>query len=202
MPASVLRKADQARRDRDRFVAFAFAAADAVLEVGADGRVLYAAGAVESLLGQPAPRILQAPFYPLLAEDGRGRTERAIERLGVGGRLQPARVHLSSGRTVVLGACRLPDKDEASVFVTLTTPLPADGPAKGYELDRAAGVLSRAGFTSALVDRLAAGSAGDGLALIELAASPAATAWPAASARRASASSRAIQSTRPDWRNA
>jgi EAL domain-containing protein (putative c-di-GMP-specific phosphodiesterase class I) len=168
MPASAQHRTAQARRDRDRFVAFAFAAADAVLEVAADGRVLYAAGAVESLLGRSSSTILDAPFYPLLAEDGRDRIERAIDRLGAGGRLQPARVHLSSGRNVVLGACRLPDKDEASVFVTLTTPLPAEGPAKGYELDRAAGVLSRAGFTSALVDRLAAGSAGDSLALIEL----------------------------------
>ena len=41
------------RRDRDRFVALAFCAADLLLEVNASREIIFAAGAFHSLIGKP-----------------------------------------------------------------------------------------------------------------------------------------------------
>jgi hypothetical protein len=41
------------RAERDRFVAFAFAAADAFLELDSDYKVIYAVGATQWLAGVP-----------------------------------------------------------------------------------------------------------------------------------------------------
>jgi hypothetical protein len=46
---------------RDRFVAFAFAAADLLLEAAADGQVIFATGAFPARLGRPAECSWAAP---------------------------------------------------------------------------------------------------------------------------------------------
>ena len=48
------------RYERDRFVAFAFASADAFLEINVDLKILYATGAVQRLLDR-APRRTSGP---------------------------------------------------------------------------------------------------------------------------------------------
>ena len=55
------------RRERNRFVAFAFAAADLVLEVGPDGAIDYAAGAGKDVLGIDTGRLIGVDFFGLLA---------------------------------------------------------------------------------------------------------------------------------------
>ena len=53
------------RGDRDRFVAFAFAAAELLLEVSSEGKIVYAAGAINSLTGTNATALLGRHFIDL-----------------------------------------------------------------------------------------------------------------------------------------
>lgn len=56
----------QLRSERDRFVALAFAWADVLLELDAEGRIIYAAGALDSLIGQSPKAITGQPFIDLV----------------------------------------------------------------------------------------------------------------------------------------
>lgn len=153
-------------RIRDRFVAFAFAAADAVIEVAADGRIAYASGAIESLTKRSGESLVGIAFLSLIAVPDRSGAEALLRSLGPGARLSPARIVLSSGREVMLGACRLPEEASTSTFVTLAQTLPR--PTAMHERDNASGALTKASFASALSERLAEGVEGDTLSFLDL----------------------------------
>ncbi len=155
-------------RVRDRFVAFAFAAADAVLEVTAGGRIAYAAGAIESMTRRAADSLTGRPFASLVAAGDRKRAAAFLAGVGPGGRLTPALINLDGGREVMLGACRLPDERDGSLFVTLTQPITRPQTALPDDHDRSSGVLSRSGFVAALFARVAEGADGDRLALLDV----------------------------------
>lgn len=155
-------------RVRDRFVAFAFAAADAVLEVTAQGRIAYAAGAIESMTRRTADGLIGRPFSALVAAGDRKRTAAFLTGVGPGGRLTPALIHLDGGREVMLGACRLPDEPNGSLFITLTQPITRPQTALPDDHDRSSGVLTRSGFVAALSARVAEGADGDRLALLDV----------------------------------
>ena len=59
------------KRDRDRFVALAFCAADLLLEINAKGAITFSAGATQSLVGKPPEGLIGAPFMALIAEPDR-----------------------------------------------------------------------------------------------------------------------------------
>ena len=61
-PASI----NTLREDRDRFVALAFSWADVLLELDADARIVYAAGAVEVLAGRSARSLIGTPMADLV----------------------------------------------------------------------------------------------------------------------------------------
>src|SRR3546814_20549771 len=50
------------RAERDRFVAFAFSAADLMLEIAGDGSVLFVSGAARLLTGEDSERLTGRPF--------------------------------------------------------------------------------------------------------------------------------------------
>lgn len=153
-------------RVRDRFVAFAFAAADAVMEVSAEGKIAYAAGAIETLTRRTSDKLHDMVFLSIIALPDRGRVKALLAEVGPAGRMSPALVHLSSGREVMLGACRLPDS--TSLFVSMTQPVVRPGARAARERDRASGALTEKGFATALSERMAEGSDGDQLALLDL----------------------------------
>jgi EAL domain-containing protein (putative c-di-GMP-specific phosphodiesterase class I) len=153
-------------RVRDRFVAFAFAAADAVVEIAADGKIVYAAGAIESLTRRTVESLNGVAFLSLIAIPDRKGAEGLLKSLGPGARLSPARIVLASGREILIGACRLPEEASTSTFVTLTQTLPR--PAALHERDNATGALTKTGFASALAERVAAGTEGDQFAFLDL----------------------------------
>ena len=61
------------RSERDRFVAFAFAAADLLIEASAEGRILFCTGAAQVLTGKAPNALLGSNVATLLvpAEIGR-----------------------------------------------------------------------------------------------------------------------------------
>src|SRR3546814_20306737 len=59
------------RAERDRFVAFAFSAADLMLEIAGDGSVLFVSGAARLLTGEDSDRLTGRQFSSLIDEADR-----------------------------------------------------------------------------------------------------------------------------------
>lgn len=144
--ASADKPADPAalRAERNRFVGFAFAAADVLLEVSVRGRVDAALGAVQAVLGHSPVALKGRAFDTLFVEADRRRVGAMIEGLAVAKRARPVVVAVdrpgSQARMVVLGACRLPDQGCQITFTVLPDGL------VGHGRDGAAGLLDADGF--------------------------------------------------------
>lgn len=141
---------DDLRGERDRFVAFSFAAADLLVEVGRDGKIRFASGAAQCFSGRSAEQLTGQPFEDLLAEQDRRFVDVLLQELAVGARLEPVVVQLatpgSRPSTAVLGGCRLPSHPD-SLFLTFGTPRHApmaDG--RPAPRDAASGLLDRSAF--------------------------------------------------------
>ena len=98
------------RADRDRFVAFAFAAADLLIELDAKRRIVFATGAAQSLIGMSAAELSGRPFIDLFPAPERGFTSRVLDGLSAAERIEPVSIPLAridGGTTRVwLGGCR------------------------------------------------------------------------------------------------
>lgn len=114
-------RAEASRRlldDRERFVAFAFAGADLLLESTADGRTTFAAGAFRSRLGRdPAAMIGKQASSVVAAEDGPAFAA-CLALLTSRGRIAPIPLRLADARRspcVVSGLAR-PGPDGAPLL--------------------------------------------------------------------------------------
>lgn len=79
----------------ERFVAFAFAGADMVVETDADGTVTYAAGAFRGKFTRPPEAFVGRPLRELIAPVDHDALEAALSLLAVRGRLAPLIIRLS-----------------------------------------------------------------------------------------------------------
>lgn len=86
--------AEQLRRDRDRFVAFAFAAADMLLELDGNGTVLFADGATRGLLGYETQELIGQDFYSLLPDVDSETARRVIGEMDRKHRMDKTEVRL------------------------------------------------------------------------------------------------------------
>lgn len=100
---------------REVYVAFAFAAADLLVEVDEDGAVVFAVGAAMALTGKPARVLTGQPVASMfIAQDGE-RIERALVRMDEGERVRLLLLHTpgahgGASRPVALAGYRHPDK--------------------------------------------------------------------------------------------
>jgi EAL domain-containing protein (putative c-di-GMP-specific phosphodiesterase class I) len=81
---------------RDRYKAFAFAAAELLVEADPDGRVLFLAGNFIRRLGRAAESALGAPARDLVLPEERPAFDAALARLLAEGRLPPTALQLRS----------------------------------------------------------------------------------------------------------
>ena len=82
------------RAERDRFVGFAFAAADALVELLGDHTVAYAAGAIQGLSGQSAAALTGQRFLDLVTPTDRGVVKAVLDAPSHSGRFGPITVGL------------------------------------------------------------------------------------------------------------
>ncbi len=110
------------RRERDRFVAFAFAAADLLLETDETGHILFAAGASQRLLGCDTDALAGTLFLDLVDAADRSMCRALIEAIRHGGRLLPTAVRLARPESpaAILGGCTLPRSDARCAHLTLS----------------------------------------------------------------------------------
>ncbi|MBY0430810.1 MAG: EAL domain-containing protein [Rhodospirillales bacterium] len=117
------RGAERLREQRDRFLAFAFAAADVLVEIGPDRMISYCAGASESVLGLSNQAIVGRPFLEFVEDFDRPTLDEAIRRLRGTGRIDHIRLRFRGldQDTVLMGlsGIRLPSAGDRMHFVEL-----------------------------------------------------------------------------------
>jgi EAL domain-containing protein (putative c-di-GMP-specific phosphodiesterase class I)/GGDEF domain-containing protein len=161
------------KQERDRFVAFSFAAADLLFEVGSDGLIRYVYGAARALTGRDPAELVGQSWGVLFADHDRQLVQRVLQRLDRGARLKPVGVTLAPFRgtscRMVLGGCRLPD-DDGAFYLTLSTAYPATASETvDTSRDRETGLLDQSAFEKRATAALRRESNGDlGLTLVHL----------------------------------
>ena len=105
---------DDIRRDREKFVAFAFAAAEIFIELDDAGTVTFEGGAIDRLAGGQS--LIGKPFRDIILEDDRIILDALMTHLSQKGRIgpMPMRLCLDDGDDVALKtfALRMPDNNQ------------------------------------------------------------------------------------------
>src|SRR5262245_62057576 len=113
-------KGEQLKDERNRFLAFAFAAADLLIEVDAALRIRFAAGAAEGLAGRSAAALTGSDFLTLFSESDRAVIAAAVKRLGARNRMEPIALRMlrpdGQPTGVALSGCSMPFMDGAIHF--------------------------------------------------------------------------------------
>jgi EAL domain-containing protein (putative c-di-GMP-specific phosphodiesterase class I) len=100
---------ERLRDDRQRFVAFAFAGADLLLEASIDGRITFAAGAFRSRFGCEPESFVGQPLSALVAAEDRPVLATSVALIAARGRINPLALRLSDKAgtpQIVSGLCR------------------------------------------------------------------------------------------------
>lgn len=139
------------RAERNRFVAFAFASADVVLETDELGVVSFAAGAAEGLFGKSAAALVGTRVLALISANDRNGVGKALSGLVPGQRLDAIQVHSvcrdAEPRPISIHGYRLPDMP-GRLFVTISrgwNTVAPENPMVGKR-DPNTGLLDKAGF--------------------------------------------------------
>ncbi|ALG71357.1 signal peptide protein [Azospirillum thiophilum] len=148
----------QSSRDRDRFVGFAFAAADLLIETDAVGTILFSAGARCRLTKGEVGGLVGSNLMDVVAPGDRKYVHVLFERIREKARIKPSRVLFQAidGQSfpALLGGCRL-DSCPGSLFLTVLLTVPQRTGAAGTQEAGGQGELpDQAGFASILEERL------------------------------------------------
>lgn len=151
---------EAARSARERFLAFAFAAADLLVEVAEDGTILYATGSFSTRFGALPEAFHGRPFASLVTVEDRTPLALLLSSVALRGRLAPVQIRLAdAARTPMsLSGLALPG---ASPRICLTlSPLPAPMPSDPS--------LTPAGALVAAIGTQRQGAAGGVIGLVEV----------------------------------
>lgn len=149
------------RRERDRFVAMSFCWADALLELDPDGRIDYAAGACQALLGAPAKRLLGGSFHDRVAPADRALVETLLAGAARDGRVAHPCLRLlgeSGERRVAFTGFRLEDLNDHFFIALRSHPLGAEAAradAAHWAIDDASGLYTAGSFVEMVTRQLA-----------------------------------------------
>ncbi len=154
------------RSDRDRFVAFAFASADALVELDDNRCITYAVGAVHWLAGKSADALIGTPFIELITKEDQAILKAAYSTAVKQSRSGPIEVNLlgagSKTQRVTLFASHLPDRANR-LFLALSArrAAPQLSVPKDVNRDSETGLLDKDSFAEVVMDVLK-NSAGEG----------------------------------------
>jgi EAL domain-containing protein (putative c-di-GMP-specific phosphodiesterase class I) len=156
--------------ERERYVAFAFAGADLLVETDLAGRITFAAGAFRMRLGQAPEALMGRPVTELVAPAYRGPLAAALAALPARGRLPPTRLRLADAATTSFTVAGL-HLDRAGAPPRLCLSF---GPPAGVLAAQPAGLrgpeaLLREAEARVRAGHAAGGGAGENLGLIEVA---------------------------------
>lgn len=116
------------RSSRDRFVIFAFAAAELLVEADLQGNITFAEGAFRARFGRPAQEFLGKPVASLVATSDRPAFATALGLLLERGRLKPAALKLADDAATAFSVAALRLDDAEPKLVLTFAPLPRELP--------------------------------------------------------------------------
>ncbi len=106
---------------QEAYVAFAFAAADLLMEADHSGRIIFAIGASMSLVGRPARLLAAMTLAELIRPEDQSRVRNALKRMAGGDRVRHVLLHVAlpaGGSTpVALSGYPHPDHQERLLLV-------------------------------------------------------------------------------------
>src|SRR5512147_164684 len=145
---------DRLREDRDRFVGFAFANADLLLELDADSRVQWAGGAVKSILGEEPERVVGQPLIKILADHDAILLRAALQDLKPGQRQRDLNLLLQrrsdTQESVEVCIYRALDSGPPRFYLSITlAPMLLARQIAAKQRDRVTGLLEAVEFTQA-----------------------------------------------------
>lgn len=113
-----------AQQLRDKFLAFAFSSADLFLEIDETGRIGYAIGAAERIMGQDSSNLTGKSIQSLVHPPDWIILKSAVSRLQSGQRFDPLKMRLAncpndSRKMITIGGCRLPP-NENHLYLSLS----------------------------------------------------------------------------------
>ncbi len=139
------------RRERDRFVALAFCAADILVEINNEQKILFAAGATHSLIGTAPEVLVGTTFLDFIHPDKMPLVREMLENMSPGTRLDPVQVELAgttgSALPVSMTGYHLPDMPGHHYFAFRLIPTKSvvEVPASA-ERDSDTGLLKKEAF--------------------------------------------------------
>lgn len=146
--------AGKTRNLRDRFLTFAFAAAELLVEADPEGCITFAAGAFRSRLGEPPEAFLGRSVHALIAPEDRTALGLGLGSLSTLGRLPPVTLRLNNAqRSEVTVSGLAPPGAEERLFLTFGPrpgPPPAETPSSPESLAHLAEARLRDGAPGAL----------------------------------------------------
>lgn len=117
------RMTDDFKNQRDRYMAFSLAAADLLVELDPQFRIVKTIGATQALLSNVAGEIKGRDACDVFLAADRSFARRLFQKAQRIGRIEPCSLRLDQGESppllVNMGACNLPTRDHHT-FVTLT----------------------------------------------------------------------------------
>ena len=150
------------RSDRDRFVAFAFAAADALVELDDERKISYAVGAIHWLSGRSADHLLGTPFLDVVVEEDARLIRAAFATAETQSRFGPVNIRLkgSSGKQqpVALFGSYLPGRKNR-LFLALSSHriAPVTSVSENVQRDSQTGLLAKDSFAEVALEALKGG---------------------------------------------
>jgi EAL domain-containing protein (putative c-di-GMP-specific phosphodiesterase class I) len=129
-------------------MAFAFAAADLLIELDAEGRVAFAIGAANIFFDEDEKTLEGRLWRDLVAQEDAPLVEALVGALDVGGRYGPVMVRLKgrrpeASRRVLFNACRLPQQPERIACAISQITASAFSSVKSPEATGPGGLLSK-----------------------------------------------------------
>ena len=117
--------ADDIIKQRDRFLAFAFASSDLLIEISADGRIDFASGALKKLIGMDEASLRGRQWTSLFVEKDSGILKALVSNMTPARRCGPVLVTLKNAdeqknAAVLFTAIKMPQKE--AIYLTMAVP--------------------------------------------------------------------------------
>lgn len=157
---------EELRKERERFVAFAFAAAEIFFEIDASGTILFEGGAVEKIgAGQASGSHVGNTIYDVIEEDDREVFSALKLHLEHKGRLGPIPIrfkgHGGQNFALRLFGLHMPGQNSRTFLALRSAPL--GGGVGEQSVDQETGLLTKDGFLDLAATTMAENSAGNNL---------------------------------------
>ncbi len=148
------KKIDELRGDKERFVAFSFAAADLLIELDKQGKICFVSGAAKGITGKNIEDLIGKTFTDILDPIDRRVIAYLLDNMSEGERISPVAARMQNTNiSAVVGACSLP-RAHGHLYLTInTTGLPAAQSLSVHRDDKT-GLLDKNDFAKLANDQL------------------------------------------------